>query len=58
MAIFCFEMDVTSHCNELFRDGLLPFLGCAVEWSEAILLLKIDVTASCKEQLRDGRNPT
>jgi hypothetical protein len=29
--ILVLRIDITANCNELLRDGLMPFLGCEVE---------------------------
>jgi hypothetical protein len=48
------NIDVTSSCNEVLRDGLVPFMDRADERRDPFLCLKINVAASFNQLLRVG----
>ena len=56
--ILLLKIDVAVSCQELLRDGRMPFLCQDVEPRAPFLSLKIDITALSKELLYDGRKPS
>jgi hypothetical protein len=45
------KIDVTASCNELLRNGVMPFCDRDVEGGAPNTFLKVDVTARSKELL-------